>query len=256
MNGLSKAAKVKTTPLLKLVEENVWVTAHEGWFKAHLRHVAVRSPPSWGFSVVTDAELMTAWLATVALKGAEIIDTDTRQHVEMRSLRYLTLTDIAVPPALLIIRLGVKTARNEAMPEVLDETIRMRLHEHQPTWIWDQPDAPLTGDTHRCNAPYIFDIVDGWKRVLESDWEHTEERRGVAQQRERTAPTVRDAVLGRPARVSQPPPEEPPEQDDPVEPDGLTGDSDLDQMLARPTRDKKNKKQSFSGGKKKGGWGK
>lgn len=204
MRGLSKAAKVKSTPLFDLLEDDVWLTASEDWFKAHLRHVAVRSPPSWGFSVVTDADLIQAWLATAALDGKEILDPEAREAVERRSLRHLTLVDIAVPPALLIVRLGVKSARNVAMPEVLLETIKQRAHEGVPTWVWDQPDAPLDRDDHRCYAPYILDVVCGWHRLLESDWEHTEEKREVAQQRERTTTTVRDAVLGRPYHHSTP----------------------------------------------------
>lgn len=256
MRGLSKAAKVKSTPLFDLLEDDVWVTASEDWFKAHLRHVAVRSPPAWGFSVVTDADLIQAWLATAALDGREILDPEAREGVERRSLRHLTLVDIAVPPTLLIIRLGVKSARNVAMPEVLLEAIKLRAHEGVPTWVWDQSDAPLDRDDHRCYAPFILDVVSGWHRLQESDWEHKEEKREVMQQRVTPTVTVRDALLGRPVRAPQLPPDEaPPEQEEVPEPDESTGDSALDQMLARPSREKKHKKQGFSGGKKGGGFG-
>jgi hypothetical protein len=48
-----------------------------------------------------------------------------------------------VPPDLLVIRMGVKQARNQAACEVLAEALQTRLHEGKPTWLWDEPHHPL-----------------------------------------------------------------------------------------------------------------
>ena len=228
--GLSKAPRIPSSPLLSLVGKDVWVTAQEDWFWSHLRHVAVRRPPTWSFFVASDADLMTAWLATKALEGAEIIDTDTKERVAMRSLRHLTLTDIAVPSDLLVVRLGIKSARNQAMPEVLLETIRLREHEDKPTWLWDQPSAPLDRDDHRCHDPVILDNISGWARVLATEWDDREAKRTLLTQPR--GPSVRDTLLGRPKRAEAPPPEESQAESAP-EVESEAGDDILSQFPGR-----------------------
>lgn len=188
MRGLSKAAKVPASPLTKFVAANARVTASTPWFQAHLRHVAVRQSPRWGFRVCTDADLMQAWLATAALQGHEIRDPDAADGLGRRSLDFLTLVDIALPPTLLIIRLGVKSARNVAMPEVLLEAIRVRTHEGRPTWVWDQPDNPLM-EGHLSWSPSVVEEISGWSHVREGDEDRLPPTDGGVVRRKRKADT-------------------------------------------------------------------
>jgi hypothetical protein len=139
MPGLATAPVVKESPLLGHEHYDLWITAKIDWFKAHLRHVAIRQPPTWYFKVVSDVDLMTAWLATAALKGVEIYDADAVSV----SFSHMTLVDLVVPPQLLVVRTGVKAARNSATPEVLLETLTIRESLDLPTWVWDQPHYPL-----------------------------------------------------------------------------------------------------------------
>ena len=158
MKGLSSKPRVESTPLLECVNNNLWITAGSEFF-SHLRHVAIRQPTTWAFKVTSDAELMTAWLASIALKGQEILDPDAY----MVSTKYITIPDLVLPPDLLVIRMGVKAARNSASAEVLAEALNTRFHEGKPTWIWDQPNHPL-------NAGHLF-WSDEVARVL-SDFGH------------------------------------------------------------------------------------
>jgi len=154
--GLSDAAVIEKSPLLGKHKEDVWVTSGRTFF-AHLRHVAVRQPSSWSFKVVSDAELVTAWLATAGLGGGEIIDPDAYTV----STRYMTVPDLVAPPDLVVIRMGIKAARNVAAPEVLAEAINTRIHERKPTWVWDSP-------THPLDAGHIFwspDIKEALSRM-------------------------------------------------------------------------------------------
>lgn len=160
MRGLMKAPPVKTSPLIKHFEHDLWITANKAWFMAHMRHVGIRQPPTWFFKVVTDADLMTAWLASVALKGQAILDPDAAKV----SLTHLTLVDLVQPPQLLIIRLGVKQARNVASPEVLLEAIREREHLLQPTWVWDTEEERLA-EGHVCYSPYVVEALSTWPHL-------------------------------------------------------------------------------------------
>ena len=159
MAGLSKAPRIKSSPLLGLHDESVWVTGGIG-FLAHLRHVAVRQPATWMLRVTSDAELVTAWLASVALKGQDILDPDAY----MVSTKHLTVTDLVLPPDLLVIRMGVKVARNEAASEVLAEALNERFHAGKPTWVWDEPHHPLNPG-HLFWSDTVGRILKGFKQV-------------------------------------------------------------------------------------------
>ena len=139
MAGLTAAPPIEASPLMDYATKSVWVTATDDWMKAHLRHVAIRRPPTWNFKVVSDANLMTAWLATAALHGNEILDPDAIAV----SMEHATLADLVVPPDLVVLRMGVKAARNAAAAEVLAEAINLREHAGLPTWIWDTPNHRL-----------------------------------------------------------------------------------------------------------------
>jgi len=158
--GLSKAARVKESSIFGFHDQDLWVTAPKPWFTAHLRHVAIRQPPTWYFKVASDVDLITAWLASAALKGQEILDPDAANV----SLAHLTLVDLVTPPTLLIIRLGVKVARNVAAPEVLLEALQHRAHLNLPTWVWDQPSYPLE-EGHICYSAQVGDYLSDWKHV-------------------------------------------------------------------------------------------
>lgn len=162
MRKLMDAAVIKSSPLSDCLDKDLWITASKERFLAHLRHVAVRQPPSWYFKVTTDADLMAAWLANMAVEGKEILDADAVESIQL-SIEHLRLVDLAEPPDLLVIRLGVKAAKNTSMPDVLQETLNLREHLGKPTWVWDTPDRPLA-EGHRCWSPEIEDSMSTWTR--------------------------------------------------------------------------------------------
>lgn len=143
--GLSKVKPIKSTMLMEHTENNVWITGSENSLKAHLLSVGLRKKADWHFKVVSDADLITAWLGSYSVKGAEIFDPD----VSKVSSKHMNLVDLIEPPELLIIRLGVKKARNQAMGEVLWETLQHRIHINKPFWLVDSNDDPLT-PSHIC----------------------------------------------------------------------------------------------------------
>ena len=160
LTGLSKVSAVTSSPLVSLENSNLWVTASPDHFLPHLRHLAIRKPVTWSFKVVSDAELVTAWLSTVALQGKDIIDADAY----MVSTKYLSIPDLVVPPDLVIVRMGVKVARNSASSEVLAEALSIRTHEMKPTWIWDEHDRRLNSG-HLFWSDEVGRILRPWGRL-------------------------------------------------------------------------------------------
>jgi len=160
--GLTKAAPIKKSILCGQDGENLWITGSTSKFKSHLKKVAGQMGPRWDFLVVSDADLMDAWLS----RGIEVLDPDVDQMRKNKvSGKFMALSDIAVPPTLLIIRLGVKTARNVAMPEVFLEALQLREQANKPTWVTDQPICPLE-DGHRAYSGQVDDYLEDWKHIV------------------------------------------------------------------------------------------
>lgn len=159
LKGLSEVPPIKSSPLVEREEGNLWITAGDD-FLSHLRHVGVRKPLTWYLKVISDAELTTSWLASIALQGKDILDADAYKV----STKHLTIPDLVVPPDLLVIRMGIKVARNSAAAECLGEALNTRYHEGKPTWLWDQPHHPLnTG--HLFWSDLVARIIGKWDHL-------------------------------------------------------------------------------------------
>lgn len=178
--GLSKAAPIKKSPLRGKQEQNLWITGSVPRLREHVRHVAIRMGPDWNFQVISDAMMMDAWLSR-DLK--EIWDPDVERMRQIVSNRYAQLSDLVDPPELLIIQLGVKAARNKAMPEVLLEALNRRylMHTDKPTWVMDQPIYPLA-DGHISYSDRVAEIIDEWEHIeLPECGKGIDPRKGVQQ---------------------------------------------------------------------------
>ncbi len=154
------------SPLLDAAngQHDCWVTADRPTIRTHIKHTALRMGPKWKFNVVTDAELITAWLATAGLAGMKVLDPDVMLDAAPVSLRKLTLIDLVEPPDTLIVMLGVKAARNVAMPEVLLEAITLRRAAGKPLWLVDQPSKPFR-EGHRAWSYEVQDEMHDFDRV-------------------------------------------------------------------------------------------
>jgi len=167
--GLSRSKLVEESPLLEYIAQDLWVTCTMAGFRGQLGRVALevgRKNPRWFFRVITDVDLMNAWLS----KGIEVMDADVDvQRRQAAAPRFTDLVDLVEPPGLLIIRLGVKAARNVATPEVLLEALNHRAHIDKPTWIVDQPFQRLL-EGHISWDQHVEHFLDPWGYLeLESE---------------------------------------------------------------------------------------
>lgn len=156
--NLSKVPIKKKSPLNGKVDESLLINADISSLQVHLRAaLADFSQPNRFIKVVNDATIMSAWLSNIG--SGDIADPDYQRDIMARSLE-----DLAESPYLLIIRLGVKMARNSAMSEVLHETIELRNHLHKPTWIVEEPSKPLQ-EGHLSWSRAVADAIMGWEVV-------------------------------------------------------------------------------------------
>lgn len=155
--GLSALSPRKKTSLSKVIEKDAIISGDKSALTTHLRTALwLHRKPYRFVKVVTDATLMSAWLSNISLSNSEIYDPDFQRDIKAGSLE-----DLAESPDLLVIRLGVKTARNSAMPEVLGETIELRSHLNKPTWVVCEPDKPLE-EGHISWSRAVEEMLEGW----------------------------------------------------------------------------------------------
>ena len=160
---LSNSTSIGRTPLLKYVEENLWVTSRPKLFRRHMHKTGFNQGPHWNFRVHSDADLMDAWLSRI--DAEEIIDADVSRIRQTRvSHRYPALVDLVEPPGLLVIRLGVKAAKNREMPAVFLEAVQHRLHLAKPTWVVDSP-AYRLDDAHIAWNERVDELLDDWPHI-------------------------------------------------------------------------------------------
>ena len=136
---LSKVTSAENSPLIGKHRQNVWLRASLPDLKRHIRAVAVKQAPRWRFKVITDTDLMTTWLYS----ANEVYDADVNQARVRAENNSSRITDLVEPWELLIIRLGVKAARNNATAEVFLEGLLHREQIDRPTWVVDSSAWPL-----------------------------------------------------------------------------------------------------------------
>jgi hypothetical protein len=80
------------------------------------------------------------------------------------SSNFISLVDLVVPPGLLVLYLGIKTAPNKEMPTVFLEALQERAYRGKPTWVVTAPNVPLDS-THRCWSEAVQEFLSDWQTV-------------------------------------------------------------------------------------------
>lgn len=163
--SLSKAKDVQQLrdrpPLLGLTDRNLWITAKESTFKAHLKGIAYRRSHMWDARVWSDKDLLKAWLNTAYAQGHKIYDTEL-DHVTVSAMY---IDELVEPYDLVILMLGVKEAPNKEAPNVLLEAIKTRQHVGKPIWIVDQPQRRIDRIEHRFYSEQVEGILLHWPHL-------------------------------------------------------------------------------------------
>lgn len=112
--------------------------------------------------LTTDADLATAWLA----RAGEVRDDEVAERLASREEEdsYTRLIDLVAPPALLVVRLGVKAAKLSSLPGIVLEAVQIRQERSKATWIVDSDAQPLAPG-HLAYSDALADALATWPGV-------------------------------------------------------------------------------------------
>jgi len=134
-----QAQTLESSPLRECMKKDMFIEANRLDLLPHLKHVLWYAGMDFFFRMVTDTEILDAWLS----KGK---DNSTDFH------GYSSLRDAVEDPTLLIIYIGVMTYPNRALPGVFLEALKLRDHRGLPTWIVCGRDQTFA-QGHMCWSP-------------------------------------------------------------------------------------------------------
>jgi hypothetical protein len=135
-----QAPTLKESPLRTRINEDIFFTADRIDFLPHLKHALWYAGVDFFFRVMTDIDLMDAWLSK---------DKQHRKASEDEVLTgtsgtaWSSLRDAVEDPTLLILFLGVATHSNRALPNIVQEAAKIRGHAGKTTWIVTPRSHPL-----------------------------------------------------------------------------------------------------------------
>lgn len=159
-----KAARFKpaSSILVGKTTESLWIRAEREVLAAHL----ARALPELGkielVRIASDADLATAWLARA---GDRVRDDEVREAMSRDDEdRFERLVDLAAPPALLIVQLGVRISKLDHLSDLVLESIEVRRQRGRPTWVVDTDARPLAYG-HRAYRQDLAALLAGWPQV-------------------------------------------------------------------------------------------
>lgn len=162
LSGAKEATGLREPcPLLGLVKRNLWITAKENVFRAHLKAVCYRKHHLWDAKVWSDKDLVKAWLNTAYAQGHKVYDTEL-DNVRVTAMY---IDELVESYELVVFVLGVKEAPNKETPSVLLEAIKTRRHLGRSSWVVDQPQRPLMTPEHRAYSEALEGMLKHWPHI-------------------------------------------------------------------------------------------
>lgn len=109
--------------LLDRLEDNLFIRASHQNFLSHWKHTLQQQEFTFFWRLVTDSKIRDIF-----------VGNDEKFHA---------LSSLVHNPELLVIRMGVLSYKNVAMPGLILEALKIRQFEDKPTWVVNDPDNPF-----------------------------------------------------------------------------------------------------------------
>lgn len=143
-----EAEIVEESPLTELIDEDIFISASHREFLAHIRYVLERQPFTFFWKAVSDAELRDIFVGN--------------------DEKVTAISNIVRNPELMIIRLGVLSYKNVAMPGLILEALRIRQMEGKPSWVVNPKDKPFNSGHLAWSGELEYFLGENFKEIAVS----------------------------------------------------------------------------------------
>lgn len=158
--GLSMLAPAADSILAGRLRHDLRVRADRPVLLAHLAR-ALQGGPVPSIRIVTDLDVASTWVANAKqVRDSEVADHRDREEVD----GFSRIVDLAAPPQLLVLLLGVKTAEMRGLGGVVQEVVQCRAQRGKPTWVVDSDSRPY-GPASAAWSADLGDLFSTWPGV-------------------------------------------------------------------------------------------
>ncbi len=121
--AIYNAEDINETGLLDRLDDDLFIRASHQQFLAHWKRILREQEFTFFWRLVTDSKMRDIF-----------VGNDEKFHA---------LSSLVRNPELLVIRMGVLSYKNVAMPGLILEALKIRQFEDKPTWVVNDPDNPF-----------------------------------------------------------------------------------------------------------------
>jgi len=143
-------------PLLTRTKENLFVEGHWNDMKA-VAKILMMTGTNGHVMIVDEIELRDVYVGSMS-KAAKSQD--------YAGVIYNNISELIVPPNLLIVRLNTLPNKNKAMPGILTEAVKVRTDYGRPTWLLSDLEKPFLPSSLSYSDEVMSIIVSRFKKVL------------------------------------------------------------------------------------------
>lgn len=154
-HDIFQAPNLKRTPLLAKTGKNLFLHADREDLLPHLKCLLWAKGPDFFFRLLTDLDVMDAWLSKPKESMTPNRDVINSSSTLGMGVAWSSLRDAVEDPSLLLLYIGVSTHPNRALSNALTEALRIRSWAGKPTWVINPPERIWREGFHICWSPEL-----------------------------------------------------------------------------------------------------
>jgi hypothetical protein len=153
------ARSLKRSPLMSRTDKNLFLHAERDDLLPHLKFVLWHSGFDFFFRLLTDLDVIDAWLSKDKGNFSPNRDIATTSATLGMGVAWSSLRDAVEDPQLLVLYLGVSTHPNRALSNALAEAVKIRIFAGKPTWVINPTTRPWAEGYHPCYSEGLNDLL-------------------------------------------------------------------------------------------------
>lgn len=156
--------------LLEHLDDDLFIRASHQQFLAHWKHTLRHQDFTFFWRLVTDSKMRDIF-----------VGNDEKFHA---------LSSLVHNPELLVIRMGVLSYKNVAMPGLILEALKIRQFEDKPTWVVNDPDNPFKAGHLAWSGELEYFLEQNFDTVVLKDESNNGNSRNNSNKKKKGGPDI------------------------------------------------------------------